>query len=137
MWGEQRVRGFLLTSPVRLDLGLSLARRFERARIRIPYDPVIRSDLQAIRRKATADDGLRLVNDSVGEGEGQKGRGKKVHADRFWAAAIASRLADFPAPEFDYRAVNRAGGSPRPRDFMRPDHSTDFQSRSWRGRRGF
>lgn len=113
--GAARVVGFLLTGPTRLDLGLSLAARFEACRIRIPPDPLIRSDLRAIRRQSTTGGGVRLVNDG------------EVHADRFWAAGIASRLADFPAPTFGYRGSGRtrwqsaSGGG----NFWRPDHSGD------------
>ena len=115
--GASRVVGFLLTGPTRLDLGLSLAARFEACRIRIPADPVIRTDLRAIRRQSASGGGVRLVND------------ESVHADRFWAGGIASRLADFPAPAFGYRGAGRAnatsGGSKR--DFWRPNHSGDYR----------
>ena len=112
-----RVVGFLLTGPTRLDIGLSLAMRFERGKIRVPHDPVIRADLLAIKKVATAGGGVRLVNDD------------KVHADRFWAAGIASRLGDFPPSEYAYHAVRppAAPASGRPRLSMRPDHSSDYQ----------
>ncbi len=119
----ERVVGFLLTGPTRLDLGLSLAMRFERGLIRVPPCPIIRADLRAIKKVASAGGGLRLVNED------------SVHADRFWAAGIASRLADFPAPEFAYHPVRASGGSPGGsggRFTMRPDHSSDWQS----GQRG-
>ncbi|MBS3962176.1 MAG: hypothetical protein KGZ61_10170 [Sandarakinorhabdus sp.] len=122
--GSYRVEGFLLTGPTRLDLGMSLATRFERGLIRIPPDPVIRTDLRAIKRATSAGGGVRLVNDD------------SVHADRFWAAAIASRLADMPPAEYDYRPVRR--GRLTASDgygFNRPDHSDDFAG-SRRGRRG-
>lgn len=124
--GSYRVQGFLLTGPTRLDLGVSLATRFERGLIRIPPDPVIRSDLRAIKRAPTAGGGVRLVNDDT------------THADRFWAAGIASRLADLPPGEYDYRAVPRgAAAGARGRNFNRPDHSGDRDGRMPRGRRGF
>ncbi len=124
--GSYRVQGFLLTGPTRLDLGVSLATRFERGLIRVPPDPVIRSDLRAIKRAPTAGGGVRLVNDDT------------THADRFWAAGIASRLADLPPAEYDYRAVARGGlGAPRGRSFNRPDHSGDRDRMLGRGRRGF
>ena len=124
--GVNRVVGFLLTGPTRLDLGLSLAARMEACRMRLPPDPVIRADLRSIQRMPSAGGGVRLVNDDT------------THADRFWAAGIASRLGDFPAPEFAYHAVNPPSGpGGQRRDFMRPDHSSDYQPDGWRGRRGY
>ncbi|MFQ3664684.1 MAG: hypothetical protein SNJ79_01420 [Sphingomonadaceae bacterium] len=114
--GETRVAGFLLTGPTRLDLGMSLATRFERGLIRIPPDPLIRADLRAIKRASSTGGGVRLVNDDT------------VHADRFWAAAIASRLADSPAAEYAYFAVPRRNARADGRGtFMRPDHSGDWR----------
>lgn len=113
-----RVVGFLLTGPTRLDLGLSVAMRFERGLIRVPPCPKIRADLLAIKKASSAGGGVRLVN----EGD--------VHADRFWAAGIASRLGDFPLTEYGYHparppAAPREGG--RRGLTMRPDHSGDWQ----------
>lgn len=113
-----RVVGFLLTGPTRLDLGLSLAMRFERGLIRVPPCPIIRADLRAIKKVASAGGGVRLVNED------------SVHADRFWAAAIASRLGDFPPAEYAYHPVRRGGapaGTSSRRLTMRPDHSGDWQ----------
>lgn len=115
-----RVVGFLLTGPTRLDLGLSLAMRFERGLIRVPPCPIIRADLLAIKKAASAGGGVRLVNED------------KVHADRFWAGAIASRLGDFPPTEYGYQPA-RPAPAPAPsasgsrRLTMRPDHSSDWQ----------
>lgn len=80
--GSMRVHGELLTGPARLDLSISLSQRFERGLIRVPPDPVIRADLRAIKRASGSGGAVRIVN----EGD--------VHADRFWAAALASRAAD-------------------------------------------
>ena len=124
--GAYRMVGFLLTGPMRLNLGLSLARRFERGLIRVSPEPWKRADLRAIKKASTSGGGVRLVNDET------------VHADYFWALAIASYLADFPASEYDYRPVRggRAGGAGS-RDFNRPDHSGDRDRMMPRGRRGF
>lgn len=71
--------------------------------------------------------GVRLVNED------------SVHADRFWAAGIASRLGDFPPAEYGYLPVRPppapgAGGSRRMG--MRPDHSSDWPGRGAAGQRG-
>ncbi|WP_194745732.1 hypothetical protein [Thermaurantiacus tibetensis] len=119
-----RVEGFLLTGPTRLDLGLSLAARFERGLIRIPADPVIRTDLRAIKRASAAGGGVRLVNE------------ESVHADRFWAAAMASRLADDPPAVYAYRGVGRARHAPPgAAAFLRPDHADDRPVRARAARR--
>ncbi|MFN3371004.1 MAG: hypothetical protein ACK4Z0_05705 [Sphingomonadaceae bacterium] len=124
--GSYRVQGFLLTGPTRLDLGLGLATRFERGLIRVPADPAIRADLRAIKRAGSAAGGVRLVNDD------------SVHADRFWAASIASRLADHPPAAYDYRPVPRGRGlgeRATGRGWQRPDHSGDERRLSGRSLR--
>ena len=93
--GDYRVVGVLFTGPNRLDLATSLADRFQRGLIRIPADPVIRSDLRAIKKESGSQGQVRLVNDG------------DVHADRFWAAGLACRAADMPPTSYDYLAVPR------------------------------
>jgi phage FluMu gp28-like protein len=117
-YGSSRVEGQLLQGANRLDIALSLATRFEQQRIRIPADPVIRADLLAIKRIPTAGGGVRIGDDPDGT----------IHADRFWAAALASRAADVAAPEYDYRPVRPADSSSgrSGRLSMRPDHSGDM-----------
>lgn len=115
--GSTRVEGFLLTGPMRLNLGLSLLARFERGLIRIKPDPRRRADLRAIKRAATAGGGVRLVNDDT------------VHADYFWALAIASYLADMPPTAYDYRPAKPPARGPDGagrRMTMRPDHHGDM-----------
>lgn len=94
--GTYRVVGVLLTGPNRLDLATSLVQRFEDRLIRIPPDPVIRSDLRAIKKTTGAQGNVRLINDG------------DVHADRFWAAGLACRAADTGPASFDYQSVPRS-----------------------------
>lgn len=97
-----RVVGQLLTGPNRLDLALSLQRRFERGLIRIRKSPVLRADLRAIKRIGSETAGtIRIVNEG------------KVHADRFWAAALASRAADLPPTLYQYHSVGRSPATGR------------------------
>lgn len=103
-YGNSRVEGQLLQGANRLDIALSLATRFEKQQIRIPADPVIRADLLAIKRIPTAGGGVRIGDDPDGT----------VHADRFWAAALASRAADVAAPEYAYTPASAAGGGDGP-----------------------
>lgn len=100
--GANRVIGFLLTGPTRLMLGMGLAEGFERGLIRIAPDPRRRADLRAIKRVATTGDGVRLANDD------------SVHADYFWALAIAYHLIAQPAPEYDYTPASALPGRAGP-----------------------
>lgn len=94
-----RVHGELLTGPSRLDLALSLSTRFQEHRIRIRKDPKTRADLLAIKKVGSEQSGgIRIVNDGT------------VHADRFWAYALASRAADLPPPIFEFHSAGKRGG---------------------------
>lgn len=89
--GSLRVTGQLFSAPVKIDLATSLRQRFEAGTIRIPPDPVIRADLRAIKRTG-------------GSGSGLVETGN-VHADLFWAAALAARAAELGATVIDYRST--------------------------------
>ncbi|MEO6361076.1 MAG: hypothetical protein ABIO43_10965 [Sphingomicrobium sp.] len=122
--GATRVNGVLLTGPNRLDLAISLQQRFQAGRIRIRKgDAKLRADLRAIKKMGSDTGGVRIVN------EGQ------VHADHFWALALASRGADFPFQEFGYHSSTRRPVSERAS--MRPVHDDDaFGSAARFGRPG-
>lgn len=122
--GASRVHGELLTGPARLDIAMSMVRRFQEQRIRIRMDPVTRADLLAIKKIGSEQAGtLRIVNDG------------DVHADRFWAYGLASRAADLPEALYRYDSVKRDGDSMVTGDgWKRPKHD-DF--RGGGGRSGF
>lgn len=117
-YGETRVNGVLLTGPNRLDLAISLQQRFERGLIRIRKgDARLRADLRAIKRAGSDTGGVRIVNEGA------------VHADHFWALALASRGADMPFQEFGYHSAGRSEGASSEssdRRYMRPNHEDDF-----------
>lgn len=95
-----RVVSVLLQGPTRLDLALSLQKRFQERTIRIRKDPRTRSDLMAIKKSGSIENSnVRIVNEG------------KVHADRFWAYALASRAADLPAALYQYRSVSKAAAT--------------------------
>ena len=81
---------------MKTDLAIRIKKRFEQARVRLPYDPQIRTELQAIKRQATSTgvtfDAPRIEVDTAVAG----GVKKKVfaHADAFWAKALADLAAD-------------------------------------------
>jgi phage FluMu gp28-like protein len=101
---------------MRLALGLALLDGFERGLVRIPPDPRRRADLRAIKRAATSGGGVRLVNDD------------SVHADYFWALAMAFYLSQQPLMQIDYRPAGRAAAAPggRRRLSMRPNYNDDL-----------
>lgn len=98
--GSSRIEGVSFTAQRKLDLATVLKQRFEDRKIRIPEgDTHIRSDLHAVRMVQGVTGAPRLVAD--GETDG--------HADRFWAAALATGAADTRAGPFDFRSL----GEPR------------------------
>lgn len=89
--GNLRVEGVIFSGPAKLDLATSLRQRVERGLVRFPPDPVIRADFRAIKRTGGSGNGL------VEEGE--------VHADMFWAAALACRAADLGGVTIDFQST--------------------------------
>jgi len=96
-----------------------MKKRFEDGTIRIPGDPAIRADLRAIKRAKGTGDRVRLENDS-----------DEVHADMFWACALACQEAEMPGPAYTgYRSApkRRKFDEPKPEELdrgrmrMRPD----------------
>lgn len=108
-YGDTRVHGELLTGPSRLDLAISLRERVEDGRIRIPPLPALRTDFRAIMKEGAPGGSIRIIDDPDGD----------VHADEFWAAALASRAADTPYQPFAYRGVGR-GRKPGERQIDSP-----------------
>jgi phage FluMu gp28-like protein len=95
----ERVQGVLFTGPNRLDLALSLLKRFEDRAIRIPNDARLKRDLRAIKKVKGPADVPRIIN----EGE--------VHADEFWALALCALMAgdDIGMIEFQAAGTKSAG----------------------------
>ena len=84
----------LFTGPSRLDLAIALKERVEQCKIRIPPLAAIRADWRAIKRKGTAGGGVSLVNAT-----------DEVHADEFWAGALACRAASMGRTEYAYHSL--------------------------------
>ncbi len=128
--GTDRVHGVLFTAPNRLDMANALKKRVEEHTIVWPPDPAIRVDMRAIKKMKGAGDNVRLANDDT------------VHADMFWAAALACLAAGDDGPTCrGYRAATRAGGmfgyenaaNNDGRMRMRPDETTQAQRRFVKG----
>ncbi|MCF6432920.1 terminase family protein [Leisingera sp. MMG026] len=109
--GEDRVEGILFTSAAKLDLATSLKERLQDRNKLLPEgDPRLRADLHSIK-SVTGPTGLRrLVADTDTDG----------HADRFWAAAMASKAAETDYQPYSYRPVPPGGGQ----DVQRPVNIT-------------
>jgi phage FluMu gp28-like protein len=80
---------------LKTDLAIKIKKSMEDRRERIPYDPQLRAELQAIKRMPTASgvtfDAPRVaIETGVAGGKKQKGF---AHADRFWAFALATYAA--------------------------------------------
>jgi len=84
-----RVQGILFTPAAKLDMAIAMKKRFEDGTIRIPDDAAIRADFRAIKRAKGTGDQVRLVNDT-----------DEVHADMFWACALACKMADLGEPAY-------------------------------------
>jgi phage FluMu gp28-like protein len=88
---------------IKTDLAVRMKQRFEQGRNRIPHDPQIRQELQAIKKEysggAVKFDAPRIEVDTAVAG----GKKRKVfaHADTFWAKAMADfAAASAPAAVF-------------------------------------
>ncbi|MGQ2942703.1 MAG: phage terminase large subunit family protein [Blastomonas fulva] len=105
--GASRVYGELLTGPTRYDLAIGLKVAFQERKIRIRSDAITRSDLMALKKMGSEESGsIRIVNDG------------DVHADRFWAYALAWRAYQLGGALYEYQgssmAVRDKAGRPIP-----------------------
>ena len=82
-WGA-RVEPVTFTSAVKEDLAVRVKRMLEERRLLLPYDPVIRASLGAVKRCVTPAGNVRFDADRTDAG----------HADHFWALALALAAAD-------------------------------------------
>lgn len=113
-----RVVGVLFTAPNRLDIALAMKKRFEDGTIRVTADADVRADFRAIKRAKGTGNTIQLVDDG------------EVHADMFWACALACKMAEMPEPAYSgYRSQpkRRKFDEPKPEELdrgrmrMRPD----------------
>ncbi|MED5536485.1 MAG: terminase family protein [Pseudomonadota bacterium] len=114
IYGDTRIVGQLLTGPNRLDLATAFKDRVENCTIRVPALVDLRTDYRAIKKEGGVGGAVRIVDDG------------EVHADEFWATALACRAADVPYQPYDYRGAGRG---------QAPDRQSDHVSRSRYGGR--
>lgn len=112
--GQIRVEGVLFTSAARLELATDLKEAMQDRKARIPAgDPVLRADLHAIKSQVGVTGIRRLVADGDTDG----------HADRFWAAALATSAGSIPEQAYEYRGLNSQERADGPDD--------DPEERGW------
>jgi phage FluMu gp28-like protein len=106
---------------IKTDLAVRLKQRLEQGRERIPHDPQIRQELQAIKKEysggAVKFDAPRIEVDTATAG----GKKKKVyaHADSFWAKAMADfAAAGAPAAAFAHADAPDARQAREPRGVL-------------------
>lgn len=89
-FGKYQVELYTFSARIKEMLAYPVRGKMEDKRVRIPYDPIIRSDLRAVT-KVTVGDNIRFTAERSEEG----------HADRFWALALAIQAASTPAAPLD------------------------------------
>ena len=101
-FGEARVEAVTFTGPVKEALAYPVRGALEDRTLRIPDDPVIRSDLRKVQKVVTAAGNIRFVAESTPDG----------HADRFWALALALHAGSDPPALIEFTS----SGQPRGQD---------------------
>ena len=96
-WGA-RVEPVTFTAAVKEDLAVRVKRMLEERRLLLPYDPVIRASLGAVKRCVTPAGNVRFDADRTDAG----------HADHFWALALALAAADDSGPATDFLSTHSA-----------------------------
>jgi phage FluMu gp28-like protein len=100
-FGETRVEAVTFTGPVKEALAYPVRGAMEDRKVRIPEDPVIRSDLRKVQKVVTAAGNIRFVAESTPDG----------HADRFWALALAIHAGSDPQAPIEYQSSGQPRGA--------------------------
>jgi len=82
-FGANRVEAVTLSAPVKEALAYPVRTALENRTLQVPPDPLVRSDLRAIRKESSRAGTARFTAD----------RGRNGHADRFWALALCLHAA--------------------------------------------
>lgn len=100
-FGAHRVEAVNFSAQVKEALAYPLKGAMEDRAVRIPDDPLIRSDLRKVQKVTTSAGNIRFVAESTPDG----------HADRFWALALAIHAASNPSAPIDYVSDGVARGA--------------------------
>lgn len=105
--GQSRVEGVLFSAAAKLELATDLKEAMQDRRKRIPSgDPLLRADLHAIKSQVGVTGIRRLIADGDTDG----------HADRFWAAALATSAGTVPVQRYEYRGAGARTSEDGPSD---------------------
>lgn len=96
-FGAHRIEGINFTTRSKEELAYPVRGRMQDRSVRIPHDPVIRSDLRSVTKTTTTGGHVRFTAERTPDG----------HADHFWALALAVGAAANPAAPIDYRSTGR------------------------------
>lgn len=96
-FGEHRVEGVTFTAKVKEELAYPVRGAMQDRKLRIPYDPTIRSDLRSVTKQTTAAGNIRFTAERTPDG----------HADRFWSLALAVHAAATPAAPVEFQSIGR------------------------------
>lgn len=94
-FGTYKVENVTFTGRVKEELAYPVRSIMEDRRLRIPYDPKIRSDLRSVTKQTTTAGNIRFTAERTPDG----------HADRFWGLALALHAGSTPAPKMEYMAA--------------------------------
>ena len=97
-YGKYSYECVTFTAKIKEALAYPVRGRMEDRKLRIPYDPKIRSDLRSVTKQTTVAGNIRFTAERTIDG----------HADRFWALALAIHAAQ-DASQGPWRPMNIAG----------------------------
>jgi phage FluMu gp28-like protein len=89
-FGQFKVEPVTFTGAVKEELAYPVRSGFEDRTERIPSDPLIRTDLRAIKKETTLSGNIRFTADA----------GPGGHADRFWAKALSKHAGKTAATHY-------------------------------------
>ena len=103
--GRTRVEGVLLTGPRRLEVATTLLDAFTDRKIRVWKERETRDDIRSMRRAPGTTGAPRLY---------AKGSETDGHADRFWAFALATAVAEGGEPRYAVHRIDNHRAPPGP-----------------------
>lgn len=99
-FGEHRVECVTFTGAVKEALAYPLRGDMEDRKLRIPYDPKIRTDLRAVTKQVTPSGNVRFTAERTPDG----------HADHFWALALALHAHSDPSAPIEFTSSGQPRG---------------------------